>query len=459
MSDPQHVHFVGIGGIHMSGLAEILLGDGVTVSGSDLTPSPLIERLRARGARIALEHQAGHVEGADLVVHTLAAQATNPELVAARQAGIPLITRAEMVARVAEGLTAVTVAGSHGKTTTAAMLTVILREAGLDPTYVLGGECSNLPAHAARGHGDLAVLEADEYGRAFHAYRPRVALITNVESDHLDYYGTAAALQEAFLDYATTLQPQGTLIVGAESPCAAAVAGRAQERRPDLVVRSFGLGPAFDWAAVAVQQDERRSEFLLRHKGEEPTPVPLGVPGEHNVRNALAATAAAAAVGVDLATAGQALAEFSGVRRRFQQLGETAGVVVLDDYAHHPTEIAATLATARTRFPGRRLVVLFQPHTYSRSRYLLEGFQRCFRGVARLYLASTYAAREEPQAGLSAQGLATRIEEPPAVYAGTLDEAAKTVSEALQPGDLLIVMGAGDIEQVGPQILARLEAS
>ena len=315
MSDPQHVHFVGIGGIHMSGLAEILLGDGVTVSGSDLTPSPLIERLRARGARIALEHQAGHVEGADLVVHTLAAQATNPELVAARQAGIPLITRAEMVARVAEGLTAVTVAGSHGKTTTAAMLTVILREAGLDPTYVLGGECSNLPAHAARGHGDLAVLEADEYGRAFHAYRPRVALITNVESDHLDYYGTAAALQEAFLDYATTLQPQGTLIVGAESPCAAAVAGRAQERRPDLVVRSFGLGPAFDWAAVAVQQDERRSEFLLRHKGEEPTPVPLGVPGEHNVRNALAATAAAAAVGVDLATAGQALAEFSGVRR------------------------------------------------------------------------------------------------------------------------------------------------
>lgn len=216
MSDPQHVHFVGIGGIHMSGLAEILLGDGVTVSGSDLTPSPLIERLRARGARIALEHQAGHVEGADLVVHTLAAQATNPELVAARQAGIPLITRAEMVARVAEGLTAVTVAGSHGKTTTAAMLTVILREAGLDPTYVLGGECSNLPAHAARGHGDLAVLEADEYGRAFHAYRPRVAVITNLEPDHLDYYGTAAALQEAFLDYATTLRPQGALIVGAE---------------------------------------------------------------------------------------------------------------------------------------------------------------------------------------------------------------------------------------------------
>ncbi|MEE9277560.1 MAG: UDP-N-acetylmuramate--L-alanine ligase, partial [Dehalococcoidia bacterium] len=381
------------------------------------------------------------------------------EIVAARQYGIELITRAAMVARIAADRTALAVGGTHGKTTTATMLTLILREAGLDPSFILGGESADLSAHAARGAGAHIVLEADEYGRAFHAYRPSVAVITNLEPDHLDYYATYDALTGAFVEYGKTVRQGGALIVGAESDCALRVAQRVFADRPDLTLQTFGLAQSLTWSALDLREDEERTQFRLEHESEEVGGFQLRVPGAHNVRNALAAIATAVAAGADVETARRALAAFRGVRRRFQRLGESRGVLVLDDYAHHPTEIEATIAAARTRFPTRRLVVLYQPHTYSRSAYLLEGFQRCFQGVDRLYLTDTYAAREQPQAGLTAVDLAARIDSPGAIYVGALDEAPNVVVPALRDGDLLITMGAGDVEHAGPRILERLEVS
>lgn len=456
MSRLRHVHFIGIGGIHMSGLARILLAEGDTVSGSDLVASHLTEALAAAGARIFLGHDTAQVAGADLVVRSTAVKETNPEVWAARQQGIELINRAQMVARVAAGRRALTVAGTHGKTTTAAMLTLILQEAGLGPWFLLGGESADLGGQAAKGSGDLMVIEADEYGRAFQEYAPEIAVITNIESDHLDYYKSDADLHEAFLQYARTLRPPGSLVVGADDGGAMAVMEVVRHERPEMAVQTFGLGPEATWRAREVEVGEGPTHFSVERAGGAVGRFELRVPGAFNVRNATAAMAAGILAGATVEAAQRALARFRGVRRRFQIQGEAGGVLVVDDYAHHPTEIAATLAAARDRFPERRLVVLFQPHTYSRSAYLREGFRTCFQGVDRLYLTDTYAAREEPEAGLSAVDLAAEIAQPGAIYVGSLPEAVESVSGKLQPGDVLFTMGAGDIEQAGPQILERL---
>lgn len=458
MTPPRHVHFIGIGGIHMSGLARILLAEGDMVSGSDLVAGHLTDALAAQGARIFIGHDAGQVAGAELVVRTMAVKETNPEVLAAQQQGIELISRAQMVARLAAGRRTLTVAGTHGKTTTAAMLTLILQEAGLEPSFLLGGESADLGGQAAKGRGDLIVIEADEYARAFQEYTPKIAVMTNIESDHLDYYKSEAALREAFLQYAQTLLPQGILLIGGDDRGATAVAERVRPERPDIAVQTFGLGPEAGWRARDVEVGEGPTHFRVDRAGDTVGRFELRVPGEFNVRNATAAIAAGMLAGATVEAAQRALARFRGVRRRFQVLGEAGGVLVVDDYAHHPTEIAATIAAARQRYPARRLVALFQPHTYSRSAYLREGFRTCFQGVDRLYLTDTYAAREEPEAGLSAVDLAAEITQPGAIYVGSLPEAVEAVSEKLQPGDILVTMGAGDIEQAGPQILERVRA-
>ncbi len=450
------VHFVGVGGIHMSALAGLVLDAGGRVSGSDLTASPLTDVLAARGARIAIGHAAEHVLGAALVVRTLAVPETNAEVVAARAAGIETITRAQMVARLVAGRRVLAVAGSHGKTTVATMLTLILRTAGRDPGYILGGESADLPSHAAWGGAASAaplVLEADEYGRAFHHYRPRVALITNVEVDHLDYYGSAKALAQAFVEYGRTLELGGRLIVGAESPCAATVADRIGAARPDLAIERFGLGQD-EWST-----DARAGEpITIQHHGETLGSLTLRVPGAHNVRNALAAIAAAATEDVPFESIQEALEGFGGVRRRFQILGEAAGVLVIDDYAHHPTEIRATIEALRSRHAGRRLVLLFQPHTYSRSAYLLDGFREAFRGIDRLLICETYAAREEPSAGMAAADLAQAVAEPAAQYTGPLAASIEAALAALTADDVFVAMGAGDVEAAGPAVLDGLRA-
>ena len=453
---PQgRVHFVGVGGIHMSALAGLVLDAGGTVSGSDLTPNRLSDALVARGATIHTGHDASYVAGAALVVRTVAVPDDNPEIRAALPtdtgAGIETISRAQMVARLVAGRRLLAVAGSHGKTTVATMLTLILRAAERDPGFILGGESADLPSHAAWGSGPM-VLEADEYGRAFHHYHPSVAVITNIDVDHLDYYGDARALADAFTTYALTLQPGGRLIVGADSACAVAVAERVRAKRSDIRIETFSLS------------DRTKAGGPAALAG-----LSLQVPGDHNLRNALAAmaaaseeTAALAAAsqeGVDPAIARRALAAFSGVRRRFQLLGEAAGVTVIDDYAHHPVEIQATIAALRDRYPGRRAVILFQPHTYSRSAYLLDGFRTAFRGVDRLLISNTYAAREAPEAGLTADALAAEITDPPAEFAGDLDAAAAAAAALLESGDIFVAMGAGDVERAGPAVLERLRAT
>ena len=454
----ERVHFVGVGGIHMSALAHILLDDGLEVSGCDRADTPILQPLRERGADIRIGHDASHVAGADRVVRTVAVPASHPEIAAAEAAGAQLLTRAELLAEVAEGREVIAVGGAHGKTTTTAMLAVAARASGRDVGYVLGGETADLDRHAMRGTDPYLILEADEYGRAFHHYAPRVAVITNVEPDHLDYYETAEQLEAAFLIYAQTLCPSGTLIVGADSPSALTVAERLTATRSDVAVVTVGLCKRADWQAQIVGHSAQSTRYRILPPDGEAWEAQLRVPGAFNVRNALAALAALSAAGFDARAASAALTDFQGVARRFQMHGEAAGVLVLDDYAHHPTEIAATIGALRERYGARRLLLLFQPHTYSRSRYLLDGFRRCFDGVDLLFLCDTYAARESPEAGLTAQQLAERLDHADAIYAGSVEEAARVAADAAQAGDVVVTVGAGDVDAAGPLILRHLEA-
>ena len=456
MSAPT-AHFIGIGGIHMSGLARILLDEGWTVSGSDLVANHLTDELAARGATVIIGHTAANVCGADLVIRTAAVKDENAEVTAARAAGTELLTRAQMVSRIAQDRSTLTVAGTHGKTTTATMLTLILREAGLDPTYVLGGEYIGLASQAARGRGSQAVIEADEYAHAFHEYTPTIAVLTNVERDHLDYYRDEAALHEAFIGYGRTIEKQGTLIIGADSPTALTIAQQLAAERPDITVETFGTNADSTWRAVDVHESVSASHFSV-HRGDAALgTIELIVPGFFNVRNALAATAASLHGGASFEASQQALMAFRGVRRRFEQTGESTGVTLIDDYAHHPSEIAETVKAARRRFPNRRLVVLFQPHTYSRSAYLQEGFTHCFAGVDLLFFTDTYAAREDASAGLDAEALAQSIAAPVARYTGDLETTVMAICAELRPGDICFTMGAGDVDTAGPHILERLD--
>ncbi|HEY8490768.1 MAG TPA: UDP-N-acetylmuramate--L-alanine ligase [Dehalococcoidia bacterium] len=458
---PQRVHLVGIGGMHMSAIAQILLHRGHQVSGSDLRPSDLTRRLAALGATVYEGHHAHHVDDAGLLVATAAAREDNPEIQEARRRGIPVLVRDQMVARLLEGRRAVAVAGTHGKTTTTSMVAVLLKHAGLDPTYLLGGESVDLGGNAAPGDGPYVVVEADEYKGAFLSYRPEVAVVLNVEPDHLDYYGTPEQVSAAFRRFLANVPPEGRLVVCADSPGAAALLAEP-DADPPLAAREvhrYGLSQPAEWTADDVEPNDLGGHrFTVRHHGRPAGRFQLRVPGLHNVSNALAAVVVGLTLGVEPAAIQEALAGFRGARRRFELLGEAGGVTVVDDYAHHPTEVRATLQAARRRFPGRRLVGIFQPHTYSRTRYLLDGFRGCFADLDELIVAETYAAREGPEAGIGARELAERVERPRARYAATLEEAARMALEIARPGDVIFTLGAGDVNQAGPAILEGLRS-
>lgn len=452
----RSVHLVGIGGMHMSAIAQLLLSGGVRVSGSDLSPSTLTARLAELGATVYRGHAAENIDDADLVVTTAAAKADNPELLEAARRGIPIIPRHEMVARLMRGRTALAVAGTHGKTTTSSLLAVMLRAAGLEPTYLLGGESIDLGGNAAAGSGSYVVVEADEYAAAFLAYQPQIAIVTNVESDHLDFYGSEERLLAAFRRFLANVPEGGQLILGADSPLL--------RRLPQLP--GAGIGASINWYSINGDADWR-AEAIESHRGggssfsvRSPTEH-LGrfttlLPGAHMVANAVAAIAAASAVGVGPDILREALAEFRGAHRRFELKGEAGSVLVVDDYAHHPTEIGATLLAARQRYPDRRIVVIFQPHTYSRTHYLLDGFRRCFAEADALYLLQTFAARETEQAGIDAHRLAAEISRPSARFVPDADAALTLLAADLRPGDVLLTMGAGDVTHLGPRVLAEL---
>lgn len=455
---PRRVHLVGIGGIHMSAIAHVLLAWGHQVSGSDLKLSPLTERLQDQGATIHQGHAASHLGDAELVAYTAAAQPDNPELTEAKGRGLPLLQRAEMIARLMEGRQAIAVAGSHGKTTTTALIAFMLQEAGCDPTFLVGGEMIDLGTNARAGKGEHIVVEADEFAGAFLHYRPQVGVVTNIEPDHLDFYGSFQRLTDAFRQFMSQVAADGFLIACADDPTVRNILAHP-EAKPPIQARVIRYGLKKNGGFFPENLSRKGIcgyTFLLKY-GEEPyTPFETHLAGGHQVNNALAAIAVASVLGLPKAAVREALARFRGVQRRFQSVGEAAGITIMDDYAHHPTEISATIDAARQRFPGRRLVCLFQPHTYSRTRYLLDGFRTCFQGVDQLLIAETYAAREKPSAGMSAQELVEAIDSLPATYAGGLEEAPSKVMEVLEPGDVFFTIGAGDIDQVGPKILQAL---
>jgi UDP-N-acetylmuramate--alanine ligase len=437
----------------------VLRSRGHKVTGSDLHLSPMTERLEALGVAVSRGHDAAHVGDAELVVYTSAAHDDNPELVEARRRGLPTMKRAQMVARLMEGKRSVCVAGSHGKTTTSSLIAYMLVQAERSPTFLVGGEMVDLDTNAMPGEGPEFVVEADEFDAAFLNYHPDIALVTNIEPDHLDIYGSLEKLVETFRRFLSQVKPDGYIVACKEDPALRAMLWETvgDDVRFPVHVVSYGLEADAEWRAEGISsKGVDGCAFVVKCGEKVHGTFETRLPGIHNVRNALGAIAVGSILGLPLESVQRSLAGFQGVRRRFQRLGEAAGVTVVDDYAHHPTEVRATLAAARERFPGRRLVCLFQPHTYSRTQYLLDGFRTCFGDCDVLLIAQTYAAREEPSAGMTGQQLAPQIVAPKARYAGDLEESAAAVAELLEAGDVFFTIGAGDVEKVGPAVLEAL---
>jgi len=434
----NNIHFVGIGGIGMSGIAEILAERGVKVSGCDLRPSAASDLLSSRGIRVSIGHDPAHLEGVDLVVITSAIHGAHAEVDAARARRIPVMKRKEVLGALVNDKRGVGVSGTHGKTTTSAMIAVVLEEAGLDPTIVIGGMLRNIGSNARNGKGDWAVVEADEYDRSFHELHPQIAVVTNIEADHLEYYGSFDAIAESFRVFVEGIKPGGAVVGCIDDPTVAALLKKTKER----TIR-YGLADNADLRATNIAFDERGSRFQVPDVGW----FRLFVPGEHNVRNALAAIAVARELGIATSVMAAGLAKFLGVDRRFQLLGEFAGALIVDDYAHHPTEIRATLTAARTGYPNRRIVALFQPHLYTRTRDFAREFGESLKVADVALVAPIYAAREEPIEGITARLIADAVEGVEFVE-GSNEQIVEKLRQRLRPNDLFVTLGAGDVHEI-----------
>jgi UDP-N-acetylmuramate--alanine ligase len=440
----KKIHFVGIGGIGMSGIAEILAESGVAVSGCDLRRSAATELLASRGVSISIGHDPAHLDGVDAIVATAAVKGKNAEIDAARERGIQVIRRSEMLGALVNQKRSIGVSGTHGKTTTSAMIATVLETAGLDPTVIVGGMLRNFATNAKTGRGELLVVEADEYDRTFHHLHPEIAVVTNIEADHLEYYGDFEAIIEAFRIFANGLKPGGVVIGCVDDPAVAQLLDNVNMR----VVR-YGLSEAAELRAINLAFDERGLSFEVAGVGF----FKLFVPGEHNVRNALAAIAVGLELGLDAAKISHGLAQFLGVDRRFQLLGEYRGAIIVDDYAHHPTEVRATLDAARRGYPTRRIVALFQPHLYSRTRDFAKEFGEALLRADVALLAPIYAAREEPIDGITARLIIEAVDGIELIdhdKNGIVDE----LRTRLGANDLFIAMGAGDVHEIAEALVA-----
>ena len=445
------VHLVGIGGAGLSAIARVLLERGERVTGSDRTNTPFAAALAADGVAITIGHRPEVVAGADLVVASSAIPADNPELVAAEAAGIPVLRRPAILGELVAGYQTIAVAGTHGKTTTTAMIAWILSQAGLEPSFIVGGIPADFGVNARHGAGRHFVIEADEYDRTFLGLRPFLAVVTNVEHDHPDYYPTDAEFRQAFEQFVK--QVQETLIVCVDDP------GSAALNVPGLRRITYGLSPAAEWRAEEIRENGAGGLDFLALRGEELMGlVRLRQPGEHNVRNALAALATVDQLGVGFGAARSALASFRGVGRRFEILGQSQGVTVIDDYAHHPSEIEATLATARQRFPAGDLWAVFQPHTYSRTKTFADRLATSFSKADHVIVLEIYAAREAPDPTVSAERLARQIKARDVRFVSELGRAAEQLIAEVKPGSVVVTLSAGDGDQVGRLVLESLES-
>jgi UDP-N-acetylmuramate--alanine ligase len=448
------IHFIGIGGAGMSGIAEVLLNMGYSVSGSDVKASDVTERLVRLGGRVFIGHSGSNVEGAQVVVYSTAIQPGNPELAAARLRGLPVIARAEMLAELMRMKYGVAVGGSHGKTTTTSMIAAVLARGGLDPTIVVGGRLRALGSNARLGHGQFLVAEADESDGSFLRLAPAVAVVTNIDREHLDHYADLAEIARAFVYFANRVPFYGLSILCGDDP-------NVRRILPELTKRHvlYGIEGEVDVRATDVRLESGGSRAKVSVFGHEWGEFRLQVPGRHNVLNAMAAIAAGLELEVGRGHIVEALAEFAGVARRFELRGTAAGVQVIDDYGHHPTEIVATLAAARGQ--ASRVLVIFQPHRYTRTAALLREFGACFAAAERVWVIDIYAAGEAPLPGVTAASVAESartqgFEHVEHVADG--HDAARAAAEAARAGDLVITLGAGDVYKLGDEVLQHLEA-
>jgi UDP-N-acetylmuramate--L-alanine ligase/UDP-N-acetylenolpyruvoylglucosamine reductase len=453
-------HFIGIGGAGMSALARALLDLGDDVSGSDAVETDATRDLRAHGARVEVgPHLAGNL-GEPLperVVVTAALQTDNPEWVEAQRLGLPVVKRADLLGQLMESKTGLAAAGTHGKTTTSAMLAWVLAKSGRDPSYMVGGTIRGLGAGGHWGAGRELVAEADEYDRSFLYLHPEVAIINNIETDHLEYYGSAEAIFAAFGEFAMNVKRGGLLLLGGDDPGAQTLGAELGRAEAPFRIQYFGLAPDASWRAGSITSNAQGgSDFAVLRDSKEIARVNLQLPGLHNVLNALGAFAALSEVGLDSAQAATLLGEFVGTGRRFELKGTSWGVTIIDDYAHHPTEIRATLAAARQRYPHRRIYVLFQPHTYTRTRDFWADFSLALSEADRVIVTEIYASRERDTLGVSGRQIVSGMTGSNVEFAATLEEAENLLLDDLQAGDVLITMGAGDVWKVGERVLKAL---
>lgn len=457
------VHFIGIGGSGLSAIARLLKESGYEVTGSDRALSQFAVDLQNAGVTIYIGHHPRNITGADWVVRSSAVKEDNSEVEAAKRAGIPVYKRSDFLGQLMSEKTGIAVAGTHGKTTTSAMIAWTLYAMRRDPSFIVGGTLNNLKTNAHAGKGDLFVIEADEYDRMFLGLKPHIAVITNLEHDHPDYYPTFEDMYSAFQSFVDLLPPDGTLIACAEDEGAVTLLTHA--RRKGLNVVSYSVqgemtinSPQWMQARTLKPNDRGGFDFTATtniSSSGEALKVSLQVPGEHNVRNALAVLSVAATLGLPLQESADALSQFNGTGRRFEIRGERNGVTIIDDYAHHPTEIRATLAGAKMRYPDRRIWAVWQPHTYSRTQMLFFEFSRAFESADEVLVTEIYASRE-PKQDFSSAEVVSAMPHPSARYSGSLDETKDYLLKNLRAGDVVIVLSAGDADQISSGLLKEM---
>ncbi len=452
----QHFHFTGIGGIGMSGIAEVLLNLGYEISGSDLRLSPITERLASMGAHIHEGHTAANVSGARALVVSSAVDEQNPEVQEARRLQIPVIPRGELLAELMRLKYGIAVAGSHGKTTTTSMAATILNFAGLDPTVVVGGRVGTMGGSNARvGRSDFLVVESDESDGSFLKLAPIIAVVTNIDREHLDHYPSLDAIREAFIEFVNKVPFYGAVIVCLDDANVQGILPAIKRR-----TITYGTAAQAEMEATGISCGSFASDFQLRYRTADLGRFHLGVPGRHNVLNAMAAVAVALELEVKPDTIREALATFNGVDRRFQVRGKERGITVIDDYGHHPTEIRATLDAARV-CGFRHIHVLFQPHRYTRTFHLMDEFARAFHQADSLFVMDVYAASEKPIPGATAEALVERIRQfghRRVEHVGTIDRGVDALLHSAEEGDVVVTLGAGSVWQAGEKVLARLRA-
>ncbi|MDY2638289.1 MAG: UDP-N-acetylmuramate--L-alanine ligase [Phascolarctobacterium sp.] len=455
LANLHNIHFIGIGGAGMSALAYVLIKRGYDVSGSDLNAGHMSAHLAEEGAMVYMGHDACQVDGADGVVISTAIHANNPELVAAQKKGIPVLHRSDVLAALLNDADGVAVAGAHGKTTTSAMISCIAVESGVDPTVVIGGEVASLGGNALNGKGPHVIAEADESDGSFLKFYPRLAVVTNIEDDHLDHYGTEENIYQAFKQFLGNIKEGGKAILCVDNP---KVRRLAQET--EKTVLTYGMiGEGADYTARNITYDVHGTTYELYYHDKFVTEVHLVVPGRHNVLNSMGAFAAAREMGIEVEKILASLKKFGGAKRRFETKGKVDGVWVVDDYAHHPTEIGVTIKAALQTKP-ERLLCVFQPHRYTRTKLLFDEFCECFRGCDELVIVDVYSAGEDPIAGTNSAKLVEGIKAATGqrvLYIPRLSKAEEYLQEQAQTGDLIMTIGAGDVFKIGEELVRELE--